>query len=101
MSTRVDLVQFPIFFYFYSEDPRASIAQSGGPLMRFAAQGCDPGNDDLIRLAAHALKEALDDLADHLGDRLNLDDRSPERAFAKFAELHLKTYAPARTSAPS
>ncbi len=57
-------------------------------MMRFAAEGTEPGGDDLVRLAAEGLGIALRDLADLLGDRLQCEDRTPEKVFQRFADLH-------------
>jgi hypothetical protein len=88
IQARVDLVHFPILFYFYAADPRASLPCALFPLMRFAKEGVEAGRDDLVRLAATGLSIALDDLADLIGDRLDCEDRSPDVVFKKFAELH-------------
>jgi hypothetical protein len=88
IRTRVDLVHFPILFYFYAEDPRASLAHAVQPLTTLARRGCNLNSDPLVRFASHALQVALNDLADHLGERLELEDRSPDSAFGRFVEMH-------------
>jgi hypothetical protein len=85
---RVDLVHFPLLFYFYAQDARASLPPSLFCLMRFAKDGTGAGRDDLVRLAATGLSIALNDLAELIGDRLKCQDRSPEVVFQTFAELH-------------
>jgi hypothetical protein len=88
IQLRVDLVHFPLLFYFYAQDSRASLPRSLFSLMRFANEGAESGRDDLVRLAATGLSIALSDLADLIGDRLDCKDRSPEVVFQTFAELH-------------
>jgi hypothetical protein len=85
---RVDLVHFPLLFYFYAQDSRASLPPSLFFLMRFAKDGAEGGRDDLVRLAATGLSIALTDLANLIGDRLDCEDRSPQVVFQTFAELH-------------
>jgi hypothetical protein len=88
IQARVDLVHFPLLFYFYAADPRASLPCALFPLMRFAKEGVEADREDLVRLAANGLSIALDDLADLIGDRLECEDRSPDVVFQKFVELH-------------
>jgi hypothetical protein len=88
IQARVDLIHFPLLFYFYAEDARASLPCSLFPLLRIADAGSEAGRDPLVRLAARTLRIALDDLADLIGDRLHCRDRAPEAVFRTFAELH-------------
>lgn len=88
IQSRVDLIHFPLLFYFYAQEERASLPCALFPLLRFADEGTRPGRDDLVRLAARALRTALDDLAKLIGERLDLKDRSPEKVFRAFADLH-------------
>ena len=83
---RVDL--FPLLFYFYAEDRRASLPHALFPLLRFAEDGAGPGHDRLVRLAAEGLGIALQDLADLIGDRLKCKTRAPDLVFREFAALH-------------
>lgn len=88
IRTRVDLVHFPILFYFYSQDRRASLPFALTLLAGMAARGIEPDRDPLVRLSATALGEALDALANNLGERLNLTDCSIENVLPRFSELH-------------
>ena len=88
IQMRVDLVHFPLLFYFYAEDNRDIIAGFSFPLMRFAKAGNQDGRPDLIRLASAGLRIALQDLADLVGDRLVSDYKTPEAVFRRFGELH-------------
>jgi hypothetical protein len=88
IQARVDLVHFPLLFYFYSQDDRASLPCALFPLMRYAEEGSRPGQDPLVRLAATGLCVALEDLAALIGDRLKCQDRTPKAVFRAFADLH-------------
>jgi hypothetical protein len=88
IQSRVDLIHFPLLFYFYSADDRASLPCALFPLQRYAEEGSEPGRDPLVRLAATALRVALEDLAALIGDRLKCRDREPMAVFRAFADLH-------------
>jgi hypothetical protein len=88
IQARVDLIHFPLLFYFYAQDSRASLPCALFPLRRFAEDGGKPGCDELVRLAAQGLRIALDDLAELIGDRLGCKDRRFEAVARAFAELH-------------
>jgi hypothetical protein len=88
IQARVDLIHFPILFYFYTQDPRASLPPALGTLMKFADEGRRSNRDELVRLSATALHIALADLAELVGDRLEMDVRTPEVVFPAFQELH-------------
>lgn len=96
IQCRVDLIHFPLLFYFYAEDPGASFPAALPTLLRFASAGMEFTDDELIRIAATGLAIALDDLAALLGNRLGSKDRSPAAVFRTFAELH--TPLPGRAS---
>jgi hypothetical protein len=90
IRTRVDLVHFPLLIYFYADESRASLADAVFPLKRFADEGMQGGRDELILLSATALHFALEDLAEKLGERLELRGEPSGRVFRAFAEFHLK-----------
>jgi hypothetical protein len=87
IRSRVDLIHFPLLFYFYAQDQRASLACALFPLWRFATDGAKADCEDRVRLAAKGLEIALRDLAALVADRLQLENRSPENAMRRFAEL--------------
>jgi hypothetical protein len=89
IRTEVDLVHFPILFYFYSEDRNASLPDAAFTMLRFAQQGTEPGRDEAVRLSAAALQDALNDLAKYIGERLQIEDQSPQASFKALAKLHL------------
>jgi Ion channel len=88
IQSRVDLIHFPLLFYFYADDKRASFPLALWPLMRFAKEGAESGRDERVRLTTAGLAIALEALADLLGNRLDCEDRSPEAVFRTFTELH-------------
>jgi hypothetical protein len=75
---RIDLIHFPIVYYFASNDPNARVATWMHDLVRFAhdaGQSCHPGH---VRLAGAALDRALHDFAAVIEERFlhtNLRDR--------------------------
>ena len=88
IQSRVDLIHFPLLFYFYTADRRAALPAALPPLQRFASAGAEFNDDDRVRLAATGLAIALEDLAELLGHRLKCKDKSPAVVFRAFAELH-------------
>lgn len=84
---RVEFIHFPILFYYYSDEPRASLPCALFRLIHFAEEG-KASDDRLVRLAAAGLILALGDLAELIGTRLQCQTRDPETVFQTFAELH-------------
>jgi Ion channel len=87
---RVDLVHFPIVYYFASKDKEASVAHALGSLTRFAAEASSPEHSPALRLAAASLDCALNDFAALLLEnflRLAAKDRST--VFRQYATDHL------------
>jgi ABC-type multidrug transport system fused ATPase/permease subunit len=90
IRTRVDLIHFPIIYYFYSGHARSSLAELLPHLVRFALLGSNPERPERVRLASAALREALNDLAEVLAERLRrADTKDPEAVFRAYAEEHL------------
>ena len=87
---RIDLVHFPMVYYFVSNDPNASVARWTKDLARFAREADTAGHPPHVRLAADALDRALHDFAEIL-DRRFLHTRSERREpiFEAFANDHL------------
>ena len=87
---RIDLVHFPIVYYFASHDPRASVAKWARELTRFALEGGQPDRPEHVRLAAKTLDRALHELAAILDERfLHTKSRDRERIFDALAKDHL------------
>jgi hypothetical protein len=94
IRTRVDLIYFPIIYYFRSESGRASLPESIPYLVTFAKAACKPETPDRVRLAGSALDVALDDLAKTLGERfLHKEAADTEAVFRSYAEDHLTRIA--------
>lgn len=90
IRTRVDLIHFPIIYYFYSGHARSSLPELLPHLLRFALLGSNPERPERVRLASAALREALNDLAEVLAQRLRrANTKDPEAVFRAYAEEHL------------
>ena len=88
-NTRIDLIHFPILYYFTSVHREGSVAFALPHLVRFAREGQQADVPAHVRLAAAALDRALDDLADALAERFVKTDRKDRAAaFAAFARDH-------------
>jgi hypothetical protein len=89
IRTRVDLVHFPIIYYFYSDRETVSLASSIPNLVHLAEDGCRKERPAQVRLAAMMLREALDDLARLLGERfVSADPNDPDAVFRAYAKEH-------------
>jgi hypothetical protein len=87
---RIDLVHFPIVYYFVGNDPRASIAMWVKDLMRFAREAQAPSRPEHVRLAGGALDAALHDFAAILDERfLHTASDSRERIFDSLVRDHV------------
>jgi Ion channel len=90
IRTRVDLIHFPIIYYFHSDSQRASLPESLPYLVTFADAACKSETPDRLRLAGAALRAALDDLAKTLSERfLQEDSENTEAVFRAYAEDHV------------
>jgi Ion channel len=90
IRTRVDLIYFPIIYYFRSESGRASLPESLPYLVAFANGACKNEAPDRVRLAGATLHAALDDLAATLSERfLHKGTANTEGVFRAYAEDHL------------
>ena len=89
---RIDLVHFPVVYYFTTSDREASTATWMTDLMRLAEAARSPDHPQRVRLAAAALDSALHDFATILDDRyLRTRSRDDARIFHAFARDHLLT----------
>jgi hypothetical protein len=88
-NMRIDLVHFPITYYFAPDDRDASVARWMPRLVCIAREGMSDAAPPHVRLAAATLNEALDDLARYFAERF-VDARSPDRddVFAAVARDH-------------
>jgi hypothetical protein len=82
---RIDLIHFPIVYYFVSNDREARLATWVRDLERFARDGAAPERPAAVRVAAHALDEALSEFAALVDARfLHTGSRDRARIFAAF-----------------
>jgi hypothetical protein len=90
VRTRVDLIHFPIIYYFHSEHPRSSLAHALPTLLGFVERGLRADCPERVRLASGTLQTALEDLAHVLSDRfVNGDRNNTVAVFRAYAEDHL------------
>ncbi len=84
--TRIDLVHFPIIYYFAAVDWNASIAYWTPQLVRWAEDGISVDRPAHVRLAAATFDGALTDLAALLGARfLRREFSDRDAVFRAFA----------------
>lgn len=89
VETRVDLVHFPILYYFSPANGRAALSQALPHLVRFSQEGLGPESSDRVRLAATTLEIALDDLAELLSrDFLFMPGRDTAAVFSAYSRHH-------------
>ncbi|HZU29388.1 MAG TPA: ion channel [Bryobacteraceae bacterium] len=69
VRTRVDLIHFPIIYYFYSSTEHSSLAHALPHLIHMADAGSKASGDNRLKLDAAVLGTALDDLAEVLRRR--------------------------------
>ena len=94
IRTRVDLIHFPILYYFHADTDRAALPGSLLYLNGLANRTCKTEFPERVCLAAAALRAALQDLAKTIGERfLNTDTADPEVVFKAYAEDHI-THTP-------
>jgi Ion channel len=90
IQTRVDLIHFPIIYYFHSDYRRSSLAAALPKIMDFAKAGSIPDAPERVRLAAATLRAALQDLAALLDDRfLHTKSKEPGSVFRAYAKDHV------------
>jgi len=87
---RIDLVHFPIIYYFASNDPKASIAMWIGDLVRFADEAGQPDRPEHVRLTAGTLDVALHEFAAILDERfLHTESRNRAVIFDALSADHI------------
>jgi hypothetical protein len=88
-NLRVDLMHFPMLYYFVPRDEDASVAKWTAHLEQFALEGCHPDCLPQVRLAARTLEAALQDLATVLAMRfLRVSSNERSIVFRAFAQDH-------------
>jgi hypothetical protein len=89
-KVRIDLMHYPIAYYFAPRNPRSAIAYWTPELVRLAREGSAASRPPHVRLAAATLDKSLDDLAAVIGPRLpTRGQRDRDAVFRSLAEHHL------------
>lgn len=89
IRTRVDLIHFPLIYYFHADSERASLALALLTLERLARHAGKLEGADHVRLHASMLDAALADLARVLAHRfVHADEHDPHAVFDAFAKDH-------------
>jgi hypothetical protein len=90
IRTRVDLIHFPLIYYFHADSERASLALALLTIEKLARQAGKLEGADHVRLHASMLNAALADLANVLADRfVDANEDDTHAAFTAFAKDHL------------
>src|SRR4051812_18243723 len=88
-NTRIDLIHFPLIYYFASHEPRAALAFAVDDLVRLSRKGMASDRTPMVRLTATALDHALNDLARALAKRfLDMPHDDRDAVFGAFARDH-------------
>jgi hypothetical protein len=83
---RIDLIHFPIVYYFASNDVKARVGMWVNDLVRFAHDAAHPRHPPHVRLSAAALDCALDEFAGLLNERfLQTTSQNRQEIFEAFA----------------
>ena len=69
VHARIDLIQFPVVYYFYSDHEHSSLPRVLPHLLRFAEAGLAEWNVESTRRSAALLRVSLEDLAEALRAR--------------------------------
>jgi hypothetical protein len=95
IRTRVDLIQFPVVYYFYSDQDHASLPRGLPYLVRLAELGLAQQNNEGTQRSAALLRISLRDLAEALRGRfVTSAAENCEAVFQAYARHH--DYASAR-----
>ncbi|MBV8820710.1 MAG: two pore domain potassium channel family protein [Acidobacteriaceae bacterium] len=87
VQTRVDLIYFPIIYYFHAAHRQSSLAQALPIIARICDEASAADRPERLRFAAKMLDRSLDDLASVLGKRFLAKHRtSTDAVIQAFAE---------------
>ena len=90
IQTRVDLIHYPLIYYFHADAERASLALALLTIERMAQAAGKVEGSTLVRLHASMLDAALGDLARVLAHRfVRASEDDPHAVFDAFAKDHL------------
>ena len=99
VRARVDLVYFPVIYYFHTKRAKSALADVLPDLTWIAERGCLTDNSDRVRLSAATLNSALDDLAAILKERfVRTDAETKSEVFEAYAKDHLSHLRRAQAS---
>lgn len=90
ITTRDDLNQHPITYYFQATDRRSALFLAAPSLLLLADEARDPACPPEIQLRGNMLRGALNDLADQLGEHCGTpEDAALDVAFRAYARDHV------------
>jgi Ion channel len=89
VRTRVDLIQFPVVYYFYSDQDHASLSRVLPHVLRLANTALVDTNNERTRNSAALLRLALQDLAETFRARfVHSPNEDCEAVFQAYAQHH-------------
>ncbi len=89
ITVRIDLVHFPLVYYFRSVDENACLAHVIGHIGELAGRASSPSQPERMRLAAAALTLALNDCAQILSSQFpDIQPGEPADVFRSYAAHH-------------
>jgi hypothetical protein len=92
IQTRVDLIHYPLIYFFHADVERAALPNSLAELYELASGGSEENHPATVRLGSTMLRSALDELAKLLSDKfVDEDAERPVEVFRAFAQDHLTT----------
>ncbi len=90
IRTRVDLIHYPLIYYFHADSERASLALALLTVEKLARDAEKLDGADQVRLQAAMLDAALSDLAKVLAHRfVKANEDDPRAVFDAFAQDHM------------
>jgi hypothetical protein len=98
-AVRGDLMQFPVTYYFHTNDDRSKLSASVQYLKRLAEKGCEESLPPEVRLHSAMLHGAIEDFAETLGTRfLNPHSAPTDKVLAAYTRDQLRS--PEESRAP-
>lgn len=84
ITTRRDLIHFPITHYFHSEDEKRALSELLPFLSGLAAEGAEEHRPHALKVRAEMLRMAMDDFARTLRERLQISGDTTEATLEAF-----------------
>jgi hypothetical protein len=92
IQVRIDLIHFPITYFFHSDRRRFSLPHSLPYLLQLAETGSRPESPERVRLGAAILQVALQGLARLISNPfIHAPTDNPEEVFSAYADAHAFT----------